>query len=462
MKRFWKVACGIVLIVLLAAGAGLWYLARSTRTSTYEKSGQRIDNPMRGAYVQCPTTDSYRLPQIEQEDPQLRVVLLTLDLSADRRSSAIGQERLEELQKALARAKEAGFGVIFRAAYDGFTGEYEDPDFEIILSHVRQICPVLNEYRGILMGVQAGFFGPFGEWHGSRYTDFDEEGAAYRAAFLQLLLDELHPSIPVGLRRQRFIREAQQEGLSIQRFGFYNDGLFGSDSDLGTYTEEGYDRAGELSWSRQHILVPFNGGEMPYVSEYSEISNAVLELQMLHVSYLNQYYNIKVWQSWEEQQYLQMRGDQYIQSHLGYRLAVSEMQANRFLLKRFPLQFRMAIENDGFSYFPEKGKAFLVLEHAGQHYEQEAEISFAKEGGEIRCQWKLPSELQMDFDQPVRIGLRLTLLPEEPQNEKYCVQLASQGVIYQEGCNWLGAYRAEGAFFQWEEGGPPSAEGDGA
>ena len=449
-RRFWKGLCAVVLVCCILAGAGLFYLARGTRQSSYAPSSQSMYNPLRGAYVQCSTADSYRLPQIEKEDPSLRVVLLTLDLSGERQTPTLSQERLDELKKALSRAKEAGFGVVFRAAYDGFTGKYEDPDFAMILSHVRQICPVLNEYREILMGVQAGFFGPFGEWHGSRYTDFDEEGVAYRAEFLRLLLEELHPSIPIGLRRQRFIREAQRSGLPLERFGFYNDGLFGSDSDLGTYTEEGYDREAELAWSKEHILVPFNGGEMPYVSEFSEVSNAVKELGMLHASYLNQYYSTKVWDDWHAQQYQGIPGDQYIQNHLGYRLGVTKIELNRFLLKRFALRFEAAVENAGFSYFPQQGKAFLVLEHAGQHYEQEAELLLTKEGGVVHCQWKLPKELEINAGEPIRIGLRFSLLPGEPQNEKYCAQLASQGILYENGCNWLGEYRSVGGFFQWE------------
>lgn len=51
------------------------------------------------------------------------------------------------------------------------SGEYEDPEFEIMLKHIRQTGKVLNAYKSCIAGVQAGMIGAFGEWTQSRYMD---------------------------------------------------------------------------------------------------------------------------------------------------------------------------------------------------------------------------------------------------------------------------------------------------
>lgn len=82
----------------------------------------------------------------------------------------IPEDKVQDLENALSIARELGLSVIFRAAYD-FQGEYEDPDFDIMLKHIRQTGKVLNAYKDCIAGVQAGMIGAFGEWTQSRYMD---------------------------------------------------------------------------------------------------------------------------------------------------------------------------------------------------------------------------------------------------------------------------------------------------
>ncbi|MBO7711623.1 MAG: DUF4874 domain-containing protein, partial [Lachnospiraceae bacterium] len=63
-----------------------------------------------------------------------------------------------------------------------------EPDREMILTHIAQIAPVLDEYEDVLMGVDGGFFGPWGEMHSSTFGTSPE---AY-----QWLLDALLDAVP--------------------------------------------------------------------------------------------------------------------------------------------------------------------------------------------------------------------------------------------------------------------------
>src|SRR6185436_18920315 len=111
------------------------------------------------------------------------------------------------LRSALASARRHGLKAIVRAAY-GFSGrDYRsDPkDMARILGHIRQLADVFRENRDVLFGVQAGFLGPWGEWHGSNWGDPPSLEA--RRAVLFGLLDVVPAPISVNVRRPMFIRD---------------------------------------------------------------------------------------------------------------------------------------------------------------------------------------------------------------------------------------------------------------
>ena len=165
-----------------------------------------------------------------------------------------------------------------------------------MLKHIRQTGKVLNAYKDCIAGVQAGMIGAFGEWTQSRYMDTKR----YRMEVIRAWESVLDERIPVSVRRQKFIREAEAWGCDTDRLGVYNDGLFSSESDLGTYRED-YTREEDLRWSAANIKVPFNGGEMPFISEFTDIRNVAEEAQQLNLSYLHAEYNHEVWQYWAGQ-----------------------------------------------------------------------------------------------------------------------------------------------------------------
>ena len=153
----------MILIVLLAA-AVIWLVSeyRARLVFTYRESGSRVANPFQGVYFQCSTGDPDRLYDVAEEHPDYDVVLLTFLLDDEREMEVIPNDKMRDLEHTLQIAQELGLSVIFRAAYD-FIGEYEDPEFEIMLKHIRQTGQVLNTYKSCIAGVQAGMIGAFGE-----------------------------------------------------------------------------------------------------------------------------------------------------------------------------------------------------------------------------------------------------------------------------------------------------------
>ena len=74
------------------------------------------------------------------------------------------------------------------------------------------------------MGVQAGFLGPWGEWHATDYVEYDTKEKPFQIEFLEHLLENLDARIPVGVRKPQFIRQALKYDLKTDRLGIYNDG----------------------------------------------------------------------------------------------------------------------------------------------------------------------------------------------------------------------------------------------
>ncbi len=77
----------------------------------------------------------------------------------------------------------------------------------------------------------------------------------------------------------------------------FNDGMLGSVSDYGTYSDNTRQDAGDFSaWTREEELafqdvlcssVP-SGGEVIVDNPYNDLENAIADLKTMHVSYLNE------------------------------------------------------------------------------------------------------------------------------------------------------------------------------
>lgn len=148
---------------------------------------------------------------MEQYADRISLFLVDFDIYDFRRAD-ISEEKLEELRIMLETVKEHHAKVIFRAAYGFEIRDRNDADSLIRIGHhIEQIAPLLNEYKAQIFCVQAGWFGPWGEWHSSAYTDdeLDDDGAKNRVWLVKELLGVLDEEIPLCLRRPDFIKEAE-------------------------------------------------------------------------------------------------------------------------------------------------------------------------------------------------------------------------------------------------------------
>jgi Domain of unknown function (DUF4832)/Domain of unknown function (DUF4874) len=339
--------------LLATMAAGLGSCGSRGGTLEFSESEDLALNPERGFYVQKAAEESAGFAGIRASGSSL--ILLTLDLRKFN-TRALPDAWLERLEVALTAARAAGLKVIFRAAY-GFTDDdyRADPeDLGLVKRHIRRMGSVLSKHTPIVWAVQAGMLGPWGEWHGSVHGNPPSHKA--RRTVAETWLESLPEEIYLQVRRPMFVRDlftAKEDGFRA-RTGWHNDAMLALPDDMGTYNEEGWDRASELRWSdQQSKKTPFGGETVP-ASEGMSGDQVLRELKLLRISYLNRGYHGGTLERWRQL----ANGSHSVYAEVDSRLG------HRWVLRRLRPSVGggtsvMEIENTGFAplYTPRKVEA---------------------------------------------------------------------------------------------------------
>lgn len=325
------------------------------------------------------------------------------------RSLEIPGEALLQLEQLMQFFREHQKEMILRFTYDN-TGQgllAEPDEIQQIVIHIRQIGSLLRQYADDILLLQGLFIGSWGEMHNSRYLSKEK-----LRLLAQTLRDVAGEQIPIAVRtplQWRILHKQDMESLG--RVCVFNDGMFGSDSDLGTYgRKQRSSAAWEESWSRLdellfleevHQYLPY-GGEAVGTAKESELKQAVTEMRQVHLCYLNAVHDkqcLDRWQSmrWEGKGIWKgMNGLDYIGAHLGYRPVIRKVSGK----VTQGLHLDIELENTGF---------------AGMLEEAELIITAEAEGRNVRT--KLLSLLPKDFMPHVPCHLSCQFAPEKENGE---------------------------------------------
>jgi len=425
------------------------------KTITYQDSDKELMNPARGFYVQFDSADTEKSAKIKMSEMRkkgMTLAMIGFDIK-DYVNMRIGVAKLSELEFALHKAKSYGLKVILRTAY-GFTSasKFKDPsDIEVVKQHILQISPIVNKYADIIYCVQAGFIGAWGEWHSSNLLTEDESAdTIVRNSVLSTLLQSLVPSIPVDVRRPRFIREAARAGIDVSRLGIHNDALLSTEDDMGTYDDPAFNRQAEFNWIRQDLGAKISGGEMPLLGPFSQFENALDELNELHISYLNHEYNKDVLKSWAKSKFNQQTALSYIESHLGYRLFLKEVAMPEKVNPNSVLNFKLSVLNTGYAAPPSNYTMEIAI-----MYDQK--VTFYPIEG-LKPNSLLSNEL-ITFDAlantpndlvglPFKIGLRIRPAEDTIKIDlNYIIELSNKSTKYIDGTNYFCEYTSKNHFY---------------
>ena len=277
--------------------------------------------------------------------------------------------------------------LILRFLYDwdGLALAAEPESLELILTHMEQVSPLVSRHCDTVYLMQGIFIGNWGEMHHSHFQD---------AASVQTLIQHLHeriaPSIFLSVRtpaQWRMVNHIHRlpasfpaSGSSLMgRLGLFNDGILGSESDLGTYGSTPRRNTGapsapgtreeELAFQNDLCRYVPNGGEVVYHHTLSRLESSISSLQAMHVSYLNADYDSRVLDAWRNavwtgnDAFYGCDGLRYVEAHLGYRYLVRACKIRSTGLRRPKTVLSLTLQNIGFSNTLRPFQASILLKH---------------------------------------------------------------------------------------------------
>ena len=349
---------------LLAAFA----LPLSAATTRFVEDTAAFPNPERGFYFYHSLAETDPMMNTLRNERGITLLWGKIALKPWRETARLPDEFLDRLQAGFDAARAAGLKVIVRAEYgdagpDGRYTSYEDPKIEIIEGHIRQLAPLFARNADLIAFFEAGFVGPWGEWHGTRIAN---EPDLQRRVLFHLLentpKDRMvllrYPALKqslFGSARPLTDREAY-DGSPRARTGHHNDCFLSSANDVGTYNRAGLSMADEQAYLADETRNTIFGGETCAVHDRSQREIAIHELEMLHAVYLNSGYHPGVLKRWRENGV----GDE-LDRRLGARLVVTAFDLPEKRRAGERVRLRLTVANRGFASLHNPRPALLVL-----------------------------------------------------------------------------------------------------
>ncbi|MBQ8697307.1 MAG: DUF4832 domain-containing protein, partial [Clostridia bacterium] len=243
------------------------------------------------------------------------------------------EDCLNFIRGTLENLRKNGGTCLIRPEYAADASRYSEPcDFEIVLTHARQLAEIFTEYSDVVGGVEVGTIGPFGEMWGSPYCS-----RVYYKPLIDLYLDNTPDTVKFMVRspgywlgylcgdpakgesdRHIYLKDGTEypgmfsgkktlstllpfdnlrdhDVKKLRRLSMFNDGYMLTNADTGTWgdcpREEGVKL---LEWFSEF---GYYGGEYgsgtypPYNTRYYQSAwlpyKALPEMYKTHVSYIH-------------------------------------------------------------------------------------------------------------------------------------------------------------------------------
>jgi hypothetical protein len=276
----------------------------------------------------------------------------------DFKASDISGDFLLGMKKDFEILRQAGMKAVVRFSYcESMDKPYGDAPIDIVLRHIEQVKPILQENSDVILVVQAGFIGAWGEWY---YTDFYAfspgvifpEHWALRRQIVNALLDALPANRMVEVRTPDYKRQllendqpvSEQQAYSdlpIARIAHHNDCFLSSPDDYGTYDDTLVDKA-YLEAETKYTMI---GGETCNPDPpYSDCPNSLREMQRFHWTYLNWDYNTQLLNGWRAQGCFPE-----VERKMGYRYRLVEADIQDSARPGGEFQVNLKMINEGWS-----------------------------------------------------------------------------------------------------------------
>ena len=343
---------------------------------TYTLDDSIITNPERG-YTELTTTGSteivYNLvSQITLTNYRvidgLTVIQRQFFLFLFIDGSPISEQYLANMQTDFNRIRNSGLKVMPRFTYTSKDATVYQPTKAQILAHITQLAPVINANKDVIVSIQAGFIGKYGEWFTTGSAEFGSGDynfwtptqLANRKEIVDAILSQFDESILLQLRTVFYKEMLYPSGNP--RIGFVNDAFLNDFGDDGTFNVGS--AAGTPSTTQTNIFqtasltAPISGesnGLNPAVPSRTDGANAKIELDFYNWSLISWDYWPEVIDSWVAS------GDyDIIKKNLGYRFVLN---SSTFTRNGNTINVNINLENIGYANSFRSRNAYIVFKN---------------------------------------------------------------------------------------------------
>jgi len=397
-------------------------------TREFTASSEDVLNPERGFYTGYNLRGAGDASGIRANGHSVAISVVYID---DYKTRDLDDALLTSLRNGFAQVRAAGIKLVLRFAYTN-SESYPDTTKAWMLRHIEQLAPVLQDNWDVIAVMQAGFVGPWGEWHSSTYGI--DDSPTDRAEILDALLSALPASREVQLRRPTF-KDAYvpggpldaataYDGSAKARLGHHNDCFLASATDYGTYPSPIDEWEAYVAADGQYTAV---GGETCAVYvEKTNCDTSVATMARDHWSYLNSGYNQYVLQGWQD---AGCYDD--ISRRLGYRFELATASYNESVAPGGMLGVEIQLRNTGFASPFNHRPVEVVLSNGSTRYVARLADVDARD-------WKsgqtttVAAVLRVPADAPAGDWTLAVRLPDEAEtlaaDSRYAIRFANDDV----------------------------------
>jgi len=329
---------------------------------------------------------------------------LSIDTTGGKRDTVRGvsqdltEDALNVLQTTFDNIRANNGFAIVRICYDPWYNGRSNvtPEHKWVMRHVEQLAPVLSKNTDVIVALEMGMHGAYGEMHSDTNITYDRVAEA-----TNLMLRNTPPELKILTRTgnysakvlgfdnwgvdfhidgEKFKEIAKAKGDTMYRVGMFNDGYLGTQYDYGTWGADcatSICREEGVAWLEKYgINTPYGGEALTTADNYQVINTPeflAYEGFRTHTSYLNIQWNNKLIESWKKTPFTQkdfdydparvdsLSGFKYINDHLGYRFVLRESWLSDTVGSDGILRAKLRIQNVGFGNLTREVKASLEI-----------------------------------------------------------------------------------------------------
>jgi hypothetical protein len=320
--------CAMLLaLLLLATGPSL---AKGV-TATFTPTDVEFPNPERGWWVFAPgaaeANADARMASIAKNGHRVVLSIIRLD---DYRGGSIPASYLSRIENLFALARKHGLKMMVRVAYNYPTSSdamaaARDAPLDVVLSHIKQIAPIIAANSDTVVVLQAGFIGLWGEGHSSNNNLTTPEN---KRKVRDALYAAMPQSVPIVWRYPADIMRWTDDTTT----GMHNDCFLSSPTDVGTYSGDLKVRLGQRAAMEKRTSYTYFAGETCSAGEGKPpgqggryaCADILAEGAQFHLSALNRNYYPKFHDGWIAQGCF----DEVTRS-MGYRLELVQFRTGK-------------------------------------------------------------------------------------------------------------------------------------